>query len=42
MTKKSVLFVSGTVTIIMIILDRLGTFRLCGANEYGSCMDVLF
>ncbi|MBP6929447.1 MAG: hypothetical protein KBB77_00765 [Candidatus Moranbacteria bacterium] len=42
MTKKSVLFVSGTVTIILIILDRLGTFRLCGANEYGSCMDVLY
>ncbi len=42
MTKKSVLLGSGIISILLIILDRVGTFRLCGANEYGSCMDVVY
>ena len=42
MTKKSVLCLSGIVSILLITLDRVGTFRLCGANTYGSCMDVAY
>lgn len=42
MTKKSVLILSGIVSILLITLDRVGTFRLCGANTYGSCMDVVY
>jgi len=41
-TKKNVLWISGFVTVVLFILDQIGTFRLCGSVEYGRCMDTLY
>jgi len=41
LTKKNVLVISGLISGIFVIFDRIGTFRLCGGVEYGACMDNL-
>jgi len=40
-TKKWILLGSGSLTVILLLVNWIGTFKLCGANEYGSCMDTL-
>jgi len=40
--KKTLLTSSGVVTAILIILNWIGTFKLCGGQEYGQCMDFSY
>ncbi|NTW27568.1 MAG: hypothetical protein HGA36_04545 [Candidatus Moranbacteria bacterium] len=42
MTKKNVLLISGIISLALIFVNAIGTFRLCGGREYGICMDVVF
>lgn len=41
LTKKNLLFISGTLSAILLIVDILGTDRLCGGNQYTACMQDL-
>lgn len=41
-TKKKVLIGSGVIVVILIVLNLIGTYRLCGGKESGSCMDATF
>lgn len=40
-TKKNILVSSGIIVVLFLVFDSVGTFRLCGGVEYGSCMDKL-
>lgn len=40
--KRKFLLSSGVISFVIIILNWIGTFRLCGGIEYGSCMDNVF
>jgi len=43
MINKKILFiVSGVSTVILLVLNWVGTFRLCGGQEYGQCMDLIY
>lgn len=33
--------VSGLISIALIIFNEIGTFKLCGGQSYGDCMDML-
>lgn len=42
MKKKTILLIfSGIMSLILIVLNYIGTFHLCGGYYYGTCMDVL-
>src|SRR3989344_3055223 len=41
-SKKTLLWSSGIITAILIILNWIGTFKLCGGQEYGQCMDFSY
>src|ERR1051325_9431162 len=41
LTKKVITFASGLIVAVFLILDSIGTFRLCGGKVYGSCMESL-
>ena len=41
-TKKNTLLVCASASMILLTLNWIGTFRLCGAAEYGTCMDNLY
>ena len=38
LTKKIVSLVSGIISLTLFTLDRIGTDKLCGGNQYTSCM----
>lgn len=40
--KLYLLFASGAATAILIVLNWIGTFKLCGGTEYGQCMDIVY
>ena len=40
--KKNLLILSGLATVVLLVLNGIGTFRLCGGVEYGRCMDVAY
>ncbi len=40
--KAQLLWVSGLITVLLLVSNWTGTFRLCGGTEYGQCMDVLY
>lgn len=40
-TKRNLLIWSGAGSATLLILNQIGTYRLCGSNEYGLCMDNL-
>lgn len=42
MTKKRILIFAGIVSVILMVLNYIGTFNLCGGKIYGVCMDILF
>ena len=39
--KKILLLVSGAITLLLLILDQIGTDRLCGGRQYTECMQNL-
>ena len=39
-TKKSVLVISGVVSVVLVLIDRIGTYQLCGGYP-GLCVDTL-
>jgi hypothetical protein len=41
-TKKTLLIVSGAGTVLLLVLNWVGTFKLCGGQEYGQCMDTTY
>lgn len=41
-SKKILLIVSGIGTVVLLILNWIGTFKLCGGQEYGQCMDLIY
>ena len=41
-SKKILLIVSGMVTVTLFVLNWVGTFKLCGGQEYGQCMDFSY
>ncbi|MDP1689678.1 MAG: hypothetical protein Q8L52_00495 [bacterium] len=41
LTKKNVLLISGAVSILLVFIDRIGTYQLCGGYP-GLCVDTLF
>ena len=41
-SKKTLLVVSGGITVTLFVLNWIGTFRLCGGQEYGQCMDLAY
>lgn len=41
MKKRILAFISGTTSLTLIILNSVGTFKLCGGVNYGSCMDIV-
>lgn len=41
LTKKNVFAVSAVISIVLLVLNSIGTFKVCGANSYGSCMTTL-
>ena len=42
LSRKSLLLFAGTGTAILLIANWIGTFNLCGARQYGQCMDVAY
>lgn len=40
--KKITLILSGIISVILVILNFIGTYRLCGSRGYGSCMDIFY
>ena len=42
MNKKKLAIVTGILSVVLVTLNFIGTFRLCGAKDYGSCMDVFY
>lgn len=42
MTKKRLLITTGFLSLFFIVLDRIGTFHLCGGKEYNSCVDIAY
>jgi len=41
-SKKILLIVSGIGTVVLFVLNWIGTFKLCGGQEYGQCMDLAY
>jgi hypothetical protein len=41
-SKKTLLIVSGAITVVLFVLNWVGTFKLCGGQEYGQCMDFSY
>lgn len=41
-SKKTLLTSSGIVTAVLVVLNWIGTFKLCGGQEYGQCMDFSY
>src|SRR3989338_7740165 len=39
--KKNLFLVSGAITLLLIILDQIGTARICGGRQYTECMQSL-
>src|SRR3989338_8669361 len=39
-TKKTVLVISGVVSVVLVLIDRIGTYQLCGGYP-GLCVDTL-
>lgn len=39
--KNLIILASGTVTLVLIVLNSIGNFTLCGSVEWGSCIDYL-
>ncbi|MDD5463727.1 MAG: hypothetical protein PHP62_01155 [Candidatus Moranbacteria bacterium] len=42
MTKKRLFIFSGGASVILVLLNYIGTFSLCGGREYNACMDIIF
>lgn len=42
MTKKRILVFTGIVSVLLAVLNYIGTFNLCGGQTYGVCMDIIF
>jgi len=42
MNKQTLLIVSGVITGILFLANWIGTFQLCGGQEYGQCMDSAY
>src|SRR3989344_7961119 len=42
MNKRTLLIGSGVVTIVLFVLNWIGTFKLCGGQEYGGCIDLAY
>lgn len=40
--KRIVLLGSGIIAVVLLALNQIGTFRLCGGQEYGQCMDFAY
>ena len=40
--KRTILISSGLITVILFVLNTVGTYRLCGGIEYGQCMDTAY
>lgn len=40
--KKTLFIVSGVIATALFVLNWIGTFRLCGGQEYGQCMDYSY
>lgn len=40
--RKKIVIVSGVISIILVVLNYIGTFRLCGGYYYGECMDIAY
>ena len=41
MKKEKLIFFSGVISALLVILNSVGTFKLCGGVVYGSCMDIV-
>ena len=41
-SKKILLIVSGIITFLLLASNWIGTFKLCGGQEYGQCMDLMY
>ena len=42
MSKKTLFITSGIGTSLLVLLNWIGTFKLCGGQEYGQCMDFAY
>ena len=39
--KKIILIISGLITTILLFINTIGTFKVCGSVNYGTCMDIV-
>ena len=41
LNKKTTLFVSFFLSVVLVIWDYFGNYQLCGGKEWGGCVDIL-
>lgn len=42
LNRKTFFLITSITSLALVISNYIGTFNICGGNEYGSCMDVTY